>query len=228
MPKLCIFDLDCTLIDSISAITSCKQDIAREHFPSWPEPTREQVQTVLGKKLSVALMECFARDKKGTPISTHQLEEFESLFIERSKLPEYQASLFPGTRGMLELLKQRGLKLAIATSKPQALLYMVLEYVELSNFFDITLGADPSRPGKPNPTILRDIMRHCNVDPTETIMIGDSVSDMQCAHNASVESIGVSWGVASTQMLREAGATTVIENWDELRHLVEAKISCRL
>jgi phosphoglycolate phosphatase len=73
---------------------------------------------------------------------------------------------------------------------------------------------------KPDPRILYDILEETGCEPSETMHVGDTATDMQLAYNAGVSSVGVLWGYRPLEELQAAGAEHIIRRPDELLELI--------
>ncbi len=105
--------------------------------------------------------------------------------------------------------------LGIATGKARRGLIGSLERHDLSGHF-VTLKTADDGPGKPHPGILEGAMAEVGVGATETVMVGDTVFDIQMARNAQTRSLGVSWGYHEADELAAAGAARVIDSFEDL------------
>lgn len=133
----------------------------------------------------------------------------------------YQATLFPNVKDVLKLLKKRGimLALAIATSKDRDELNKAIEYNKLSDLFDVTCcGAEHQN--KPDPSMLNYIMDKFNVKPNECVMIGDTITDIQFAANAGIETICVPFGAHSVEKLQTMNPLACIDEWKQLPEVI--------
>ncbi|WP_213959557.1 MULTISPECIES: HAD family hydrolase [unclassified Variovorax] len=101
--------------------------------------------------------------------------------------------LFEGVLQMLDALRARGHKLAVATGKSRNGLDAALATSTLHDRFDSSRTADETA-GKPHPRMLLELMEELAVPPERTLMIGDTTHDLQLALNAGCSSIGVSYG----------------------------------
>jgi phosphoglycolate phosphatase len=101
--------------------------------------------------------------------------------------------LFPGTLQMLQALKARNHWLAVATGKGRQGLDHALAQSQLGALFDATRTADETA-SKPHPRMLLELMAVFGVDPSRTLMIGDTTHDLQLAVNAGAQRVGVSFG----------------------------------
>ncbi len=107
-----------------------------------------------------------------------------------------QEVLFEGVREVLTDLHARGYPLAIATGKGRAGLEAALITTQLASLFVITRCVDDAFP-KPHPLMVEQILSATGAVAARTLLIGDTVHDMQLAANANVAACAVSYGVHS-------------------------------
>ncbi len=125
------------------------------------------------------------------------------------------AYLFDGARELIEKAHAAGLLLAIATNKGQQSLERALQALELESFFLTTRSAG-QLPAKPCPDMLEEILELTGCSPEETLMIGDSTSDMEMASAIDVPRVGVDFYHQQADDLKKAGAETVLYNFKEI------------
>lgn len=114
----------------------------------------------------------------------------------------HRDDLFSGVYDMLVKLKQAGYQLAVATGKNRAGLQKALQATGTEELFCITRCADETA-SKPNPKMIRDIMQHTNTANERTLMVGDSIHDLQMALNAQISAIAVSCGAHPEHLLQQ-------------------------
>jgi phosphoglycolate phosphatase len=188
MPRqfdLVVFDWDGTLIDSAAAIVACMQASCRDL--GLPVPDHETASHVIG----LGLHEALRMVAPGLAVQDYpkMAERYRFHFLARdTALP-----LFPGTREMLDELRDAGHTLAIATGKSRLGLARGLETAGLGGVFAATRCADQCTP-KPAPDMLLELMDHLDTPPARTVMIGDTTHDLQMASNAGVAGVGVHYG----------------------------------
>jgi len=127
------------------------------------------------------------------------------------------AYLIPGAKNIVQGLRQAGIDIAIATNKGQHSLQRTLQASGLDIFFTITRAAGQS-PAKPCPQMLEEIMDFCGVSAAQTLMVGDSISDMEMALSVAVDAIGVNFYHQQEleNELLAAGAMTVFDDFQQL------------
>ena len=112
---------------------------------------------------------------------------------------------------MLDDLKQRGFKLAVATGKSRRGLDRVLAKTNSQNLFDITRAASETK-SKPHPQMLQEILSFTGVSPEQAIMVGDTSYDLEMAKNIAMPRVGVSYGVHSVDVLQQYQPLMIAEN----------------
>jgi phosphoglycolate phosphatase len=210
--KLVIFDWDGTLMDSVDRIVSSMQSAAKT--VGLDVPSNDEVKQIIGLSLTVALEELFI------PITKDQIEamlvQYKYQYLEGDNTP---TPLFENALSLLTELQQKSMLLAVATGKGREGLHRVLTLSETSHFFHTTRCAG-EMPSKPDPTMLNSILEELDVSPNEAIMIGDTSHDLAMAQNANIDSIGVTFGVHDTQVLKQYEPKAIVHSLNELKSLL--------
>lgn len=213
--RLIVFDWDGTLADSVDSIIQCKQYLAQQY--NLPEPSHLLIKEVLGTEFSQAMARCFPTVEKNL------LDQLGQEFKQRMQEAP-QARLFPGAMDVLNALKKKGIKLAVATSKSRMELTKALAYTQLENFFDDTCCAEEYQP-KPDPAMLNHLLERYAVNAHECLMLGDTTSDIDFATQAQVPVICVTFGAHSQAHLRQKNPFAFIDQWDQLLSILENQIN---
>jgi phosphoglycolate phosphatase len=127
---------------------------------------------------------------------------------------------YEGMHSLLKELSSRGVKVAVASNKFQsgtdrlvAKFFGDIEFVAIE-------GNREGAPLKPDPQIVHNIINIAQVEPSRTVMVGDSGIDIRTAAAAGIDSIGVAWGFRFAEELYEAGATKVVTHSAALRDML--------
>ena len=206
-----VFDLDGTLLDTLP-------DLARSvnetlvHL-GLPERSPSQVQAALGNGSARLLAESM-------PGAEDRLAE--ALAYYHTVYPPKEGALtapFPGIPALLSRLKEEGWRVAILSNKPHGAVLSLRD-----EFFPgiAAAGDRDGCPRKPDPTALFALMKEEGFDPGRTIYVGDSEVDVALAKNASLPCAAVAWGYRSEAQLKEAGATAIARDTDELYEILTA------
>lgn len=209
--RLAVFDLDGTLIDSLDSIVTAMAAAWRAHGLGEVRP--EAVRRIIGLPLVEAVAELFPGGDRSDHLSLS--EHYKTAFGDLQRQPEYRERLYPGAAAALEALEGEGVLLGVATSKSMKGLINSLERNRLTHRFS-TLQAADAGPGKPSPDMLLKAMSETGAAAAGTVMIGDTAFDMEMARNAGVAAIGVGWGCHESRDLKSAGASAVVDCFDEV------------
>ena len=217
--RLVVFDCDGTLVDGQHAISAAMAEAFQSHLLEDPGPSA--VRRVVGLPLveAVARLAPEADSRLCSALALAYKEAFHRL----RQSPDYFEPLFPGVPEVLEQLQGLGYVLGIATGKSTRGLTATLERHGLSDHFAVLKTSDDG-PGKPDPHMLLCAMSDMGAAPGTTVMIGDTVFDMEMARSARVPAIGVAWGYHESAELTAAGAVAVVAAFGELSDLVERLI----
>jgi phosphoglycolate phosphatase len=207
---LIAFDWDGTLFDSTALIVRCIQQAC--HDVGVAVPSDERAAYVIGLGLHDAL----AHAAPGLP--PERYPELGARYRHHYIAQQRDLVLFPGTLAMLQSLRARRHRLAVATGKSRRGLDEALSTAQLGALFDATRTADETA-SKPDPRMLLELMQQLDVEPARTLMIGDTTHDLQLAANAGAPCIGVSYGAhdhaafAPFDPLFVAHSTAELHDW---------------
>ncbi len=193
-PRCLVFDLDGTLSDTIPDIVLAVNRM-RADF-ELPVLTSEEVKPMLGHGFDDLLR----KSLQGSGVSP---EEAAEVFRETYRLSlNEQSHLFPGVFQGLRTLKESGWRLALLSNKLEDFCKFILYDFGVGTCFDLIFGGSDEYPLKPDPAPLFAVMEILGVEKENTWMIGDSVTDLETARRAGVNSAFVSYGYGSCGMER--------------------------
>lgn len=213
-PRLAVFDCDGTLVDSQHNIVAAMSEAWRA-FGLEPLPGAV-VRRVVGLSLVEAVAMLLPEGESPDHVQLGEL--YKKAYFTLRQQPDHSEPLYPGAAESLRALEADGVLLAIATGKTRRGLDATLVHHGLTDRFVALKTADDG-PGKPHPHMLEEAMAEAGAVPNSTIMIGDTIFDIEMAGNAQVRSIGVSWGYHGPDELRAAGAAGVIDEFGELAEM---------
>lgn len=202
--RLVVFDWEGTLGDTLGQILDTVATEARRlNFGEIDEElARQSVELGLVKAV-----------KKVFPHLSLQQQEQLLLAVHHSLVSRTtHVYLIPGTKEVARQLHRAGINLAIATNKGHQSLQRILHASGLDEFFKVTRSAGQTPP-KPCPQMLEEILAEFDVGIHETLMVGDSVTDIEMAKNLGVDAIGVDFYHQQEAALRAAGAMEVFDDY---------------
>jgi phosphoglycolate phosphatase len=224
-----LFDKNGTLEDSESYLRSLAQKGARmmdAQIPGIGEPLL-MAFGVNGDRLDPAgLMSVASRQETETASAAYIAETgrgwFESLQIARQSLDEAEkylgtttAPVFAGCLEVLKNLSQEGLKLGILSAASTLEVHKFVQNHQLSDYIQLEMGVENEGFRKPDPRLFLEACKKLGVEPSATLMVGDSVGDMQMARNAKAAGcIGITW-VGNPGNVK--GADVIINRLDEIQ-----------
>ena len=215
MTKLIVFDLDGTLINSLEDLADSANWMLMQHgFPTHPVDAYRYFVGDGMRKLIERILPPEERNEK-------QIERCKAEFIAYYTIHmEDKTVVYPGMIELLKELKDRGLKIAVATNKVHIAVAPLMAKYFPGIRFDSMIGQREGIPVKPHPQIMYDILNDTGCQPSEALHVGDTATDMQLAHSAGVTPVGVLWGYRPLEELQEAGAKFIISRPEELLGLV--------
>lgn len=213
MKKLAIFDLDGTLLNTITDLgKACNYALETMGFATHP---LQAYAYMVGNGVR-NLMKKAQQDADDTTIDI-LLQHFMTYYNEHCL---DTTKPYPGITELLEKLTAHDVALAVASNKYQAATDKIVAGCLPQFNFVAVEGQREGRNSKPDPSIIFAILEKFPVSKKDVLYIGDSGVDIECAKRACVESIGVTWGFRSVAELRKANADYIVSNPAEiLEHL---------
>lgn len=212
MSKCVIFDLDGTVLDTISTITYY---VNKTFIEEGIEPITEENCKYYAGNGALKLIErsLASRGITDAPTVARILGIYKKHYDDE---PLYLTKPFPGIKEMLADLRAAGYKLAVVSNKPHTASYPVVRHF-FGDAFDAVTGALDGVPVKPDPTLPCHVLKTLGMDRSESIFVGDTYVDMETGKNlGSSKVIGVLWGFRKREELVGAGADAVVSSADEL------------
>jgi HAD superfamily hydrolase (TIGR01549 family) len=206
------FDLDGTLVDSRETILKSTQ--AALDQLNIPHSIPENIFTnMIGKHF----VDIFEELKINVPdfekfISIYKLLYFD--FIESSYL-------YKGVKETIEFLTKKHIKVSLLTTKGQDQAEKIIEHFNLSSSFDYLMGRRDGLAHKPSPEPLLYICKELQIDPSKTMMTGDTELDIQCGKNAGSKTCGVLYGYRTKDQLEKEMPDFLISGLSELKNKLE-------
>ena len=183
--ELIIFDWDGTLSDSVGLITDLMIQSFLLHNVS--PPSRMEVADILGIKLSEAF-KILLKEK-----DQNASELIFNSYIELYNQSSNKVKLFDGVELGIKELHRYGYKIAIATGGGRNYLDSCLAQTSIKEFINVTKTSDDCF-SKPHPQMCNEILNELIIEPEKSIVIGDSIHDLQMAKNAGISSLAVTYG----------------------------------
>lgn len=207
-----LFDLDGTLTDSQEGLFKSFQYALRHYGIEENDP--DNLKRFIGPPAHFAFCEFY-----GFP----EEKAIEAVWVFREryeKIGIYENKLYDGVFDMLSKLKEKGKKMALATAKPQKSAEIVLDYFNITDFFDYCVGVSHSAKESSKSVVLEKAFSLLNAEKDKTVMIGDRKFDILAAKDMGLKTIGVNYGYAPPNELKECGADFLVDSPEELLALL--------
>jgi phosphoglycolate phosphatase len=125
-------------------------------------------------------------------------------------------TLLPGVMETLKELRKAGLKIGLCTINSEKSVNRILERFSLTPLFDAVVSRDRVRHVKPDPEHIEAVLKVLGVSAEETMVVGDSKTDMESARELGAVAVGLPTGVSSVEQLMASGADYVVTSMLDL------------
>jgi HAD superfamily hydrolase (TIGR01549 family) len=131
----------------------------------------------------------------------------------------YESELYDGIKNLLKNLKADGIKIGIASSKPQDYIEPLLEKFEIASYFDVVCGVSFQADCESKQNIIARCMESLGTKAKDTLMVGDRSYDIDGAKANMVDSAGVLWGFGNKFEFIESGAKFIIDKPNDVESI---------
>ncbi|MBQ3161049.1 MAG: HAD family hydrolase [Oscillospiraceae bacterium] len=199
-----LFDLDGTLTDSAEGIMNCAEHAL--NVMGIVEPDRNKLLRFIGPPLVDSFMDFYGLSRE---------DAMKAVAAYRERYPVkgiFENRVYEGIPEALEMLKNGGKRLAVATSKPEVFALRILDYFDLAKYFEVVTGAELSGERNAKAEVIAECLKRLgNPDKETVLMIGDRKHDVEGAKLCGIASAGVKFGYAEENELENAGAEYVFD-----------------
>lgn len=204
-----ILDFDGTIADTAPLIIATKRATVKEL--GLPPKTDAEFKGTIGLRL-IDVPNVLWPEFPG--IGEKYAETYRIIFEEiKSKYP---VKLFPGVTETLNSLKENGKTLTIATSRGKISLYSLLHDLGIAGYFDMVVGGEDVKNGKPSPEAVLKILKELKENPRNAVVVGDMPVDISMGKAAGTSTCAVTYGNASIQNLKISEPDYLIDSFSEL------------
>lgn len=210
--KNVLFDLDGTLTDPAEGITNALMHAQRRL--GRPVSPREDLFVFIGPPLIETFMSEWGLSREE---SEQALVYYREHFGTKGL---FENVPYEGIGDCLAGLKEAGLRLFVATSKPEPLSLRILEHFDLIKYFEAVAGSTMDEKRTKKGEVIAYALETYGLDPKETVMVGDRKHDVIGAAENGVPCVGVLYGYGSRAELMEAGAAALAADLNQLTALL--------
>ncbi len=213
-----LFDLDGTLTDPKDGITRCIQ-FSLEHF-GVPIPHSDQLTWCIGPPLR----ESFSRllNTKDDTVLDQALSRYRKRFSETGM---FENVIYPEVAISLRKIKQAGFRVFLATSKPRVFAEQILEYFNLTKFFHAAYGSELNGRFSDKGELIAHIIEFENLDPKESLIVGDRIHDIIGGKKNGVMTASVSYGYGTHKEIASSKPDIIFDAFSELLPFLKIEAS---
>lgn len=187
-PRVVLFDLDGTLVDSAPDLAGAINDVlAEEGRPALPY---ERLRPMVGSGARGMVGTAFGLrpgDQGYEPRRARFLEIYATRSLRLTRV-------FDGVDPLLENIERAGLRWGIVTNKAHHLAHPIVHGLGLGHRAGVLIGGDTTPHAKPHPAPLLEAARRMDVEPGHCIYVGDDLRDIQAGRAAGMRSLAAAWG----------------------------------
>lgn len=207
------FDLDGTLVDSGEGVRN-SVEYALKKFGIEVE-NKDSLSCFIGPPLTVSFKTFYGFDDENADRGVAYYREY---YKDKGIFEGY---VYDGIEETLKRLKDAGKRVMVATSKPEEYAKRVLEKFGIAKYFDFIAGATMDEKTRANKIeIMQYAFDSCGVSPSDTIMVGDRLFDIEGAKHFGMECIAVLYGYGSKEEFEKYGAEYIVETAEDVANLI--------
>ena len=211
MKTLLIFDLDGTLLDTVSDLAASTNYAL--HLCGFPTHDSAAYKFFVGNGINKLFERVLPEGEK----TQENILLIRQHFLEHYTVHNAELTVpYPGITDLLQQLQRAGIKLAVASNKYQKGTEKLVQHFFPDINFIVVLGQRENIPTKPDPAIVQDILTIAKVEKKEVLYVGDSGVDMQTAQNSGIEAVGVTWGFRPREEMEEFSPKYMVDHPSEI------------
>ena len=203
--KILVFDLDGTLVDSITDLAiAVNKGLSTAGLPTH---NIAEYKRFVGNGREVLIDRAMGESCGDKNLRKIVSDVFNDYYAHHCN---DNSCAYDGCAELLRTLSKMGVKTAVLSNKPDEFVAQILKKVYPEHQFDIAWGKRANLPCKPDKTALLTMLSELGFSPSDCLYIGDSDVDVFTAKNAGVDMLGVEWGFRGRDELINTGADAVV------------------
>jgi len=219
-PELIMIDVDGTLVDSVPDLAWCVDETMKQI--GLPVRGEAAVRNWVGNGVIRLVERAVINDlyaEHDVDLFNKAMPIFNELYAENTSK---RSNLYPGVREGLDYLKTTGIKIGCITNKAEQFTHPLLKDLGIWDEFEIVISGDTLEKKKPDPLPLLHGARELGANPENSLMLGDSTSDVKAARAAGFAIICMSYGYNHGEDIHDSNPDAVIDSMAELKSLIKA------
>ena len=205
------FDLDGTLVDSHKTIYNATIKSLKDL-----NILNNIDEEIFREKIGMHFVDIF----EDMDIPVNDFEEFIQVYKNNYFLFIDDSELYPDVSNVLSYFSQRGFRISLLTTKAQDQAEKILKHFKLSDYFNVIMGRRNSIAHKPSPEPLLLICKELEIDPIESLIVGDTEMDIQCGQNANVKTCAIIHGYRTEESILLHKPDYIVKDLNDLKALL--------
>lgn len=213
--KAVVFDLDGTLLDTLSDLGESMNIVLERHGITVHD--LESYKYMIGDGVEMLVKRALPDKNYDTDALAEFVQEYRSEYGKRWK---NKTRPYHGITELIDSLVSTGFKLAVLSNKPHDSTEMCVRELLPFDKFDVVLGLRQGKNPKPDPGGAIEIAEELRIPPEQFLYLGDTGVDMKTAVAAGMYPVGVLWGFRTEDELLENGAKSLLNKPDDLLKII--------
>ncbi len=215
-PKLIMIDVDGTLVDSVPDLAYCVNETMKAlNRNTW---SKAKVRHWVGNGVEKLVERSLTGELEGSVDQT-DFDQAYPIFLDLyAENTSKRSSLYQGVRQGLDYMQSCGYVLGCVTNKAEQFTLPILKDLGIFNDFSIVVSGDTLKRKKPDPLPLLHAAKFFGIEPKDSLMLGDSISDVKASRAAGFDIICMSYGYNHGDDIRDANPDLVIDSMTELKN----------
>lgn len=206
------FDLDGTLVDSKDTILESTKSALDKLNISYDIPL-----DAFTNMIGMHFVDIFEELKINVPDFEKFISIYKALYFDFMD----SSYLYPGVQQTLQFLNENNIKVSLLTTKVQDQAEKIIDHFNLRSSFHYLMGRRDELAHKPSPEPLLYICKELKVEPSQTLIVGDTELDIQCGKSAGSKTCGMLYGYRTKNQLEKEKPDFLISGLNELKTILE-------
>lgn len=218
-PEMLLIDVDGTLVDSVPDLAYCVDAMMSEL--GMPERGEKRVRHWVGNGVERLVKRALVNQLDGEPdeaLFGKALPVFEALYRENTSK---RSRLYQGVKEALDFLKTTGVRLGCVTNKASQFTLPLLQDLGVYDYFEVVICGDMVERKKPDPMPLLQAAEQLETEAKASMMLGDSMSDVNAARAAGFQIVCMSYGYNHGEDIQDYDPDAVIDSMAEIKDIVD-------
>ena len=217
-PSMVLIDVDGTLVDSVPDLAYCVDEMLKAL--DMPVRGEERVRHWVGNGVERLVRRALINQLDGEPdeaLFEKAMPIFTALYAENTSK---RSCLYPGVKEALDFLRSTDVKIGCVTNKAAQFTLPILKDLGVADYFEIVICGDTLPQKKPDPAPLLHAAEKLGVSPDQSLMLGDSMSDVKAARAAGFDIVCMSYGYNHGEDIRDYNPDAVVDSMAEIQTVV--------